>query len=382
VCRLWRSIATAEVLATKWLQLVEREKRYCQSDGWAGEWRWPLPSWRGTALAGHGGNAVTAVACLTDGRLASGSGDDGTIIVWSSEGVPLRTIGPQARNPDSFDPVTEEEEKKKKKKTPIRFKKFLVAGEDNSLTVVMNDTDAEDNPWRCESVWSWDAVGEKVKHGDVVGSVTAIAVAGAVAQQCDHEVTAVAYEGVNYRINTWNDGGHGTTEHRGVVYAVAVDGRGMLFLGGGGGENGTIWTYFNSRWDRERRPKYELEDVFEVAHGGSVNALVIDPSSCNLISGGDDHLVKVWVIGDDCSLTLRCILPGLPDAVLTVAVGYVGPNGTVVAGAYDGTLSVWTNGCATLTTSQRGEDPIDNLAMCPDGTICTVSRGSSVIIVT
>lgn len=136
--------------------------------------------------------------------------------------------------------------------------------------------------------------------------------------------------------------------HAGSVRSVAVTTDGAWIVSGGDDHTVRIWDLASGR----------LERTLE-GHTGSVNSVAVAPDGARIFSGGDDHTVRIW---DLASGRLELTLEGHTGPVGDVGVTTDGRR--LVSSGRDSSVRVWDPLSGQEIASWPLDPGIDVLASC------------------
>jgi WD40 repeat protein len=109
-------------------------------------------------------------------------------------------------------------------------------------------------------------------------------------------------------------------------------------------------------------------------HTDAVWAVALSPDGRRLVSGGADHLIKIWDLQTGQVLSS---LSGHTDAIRAIALS---PDGqTLVSGSGDRTIKIWNLKTSKLTSTLEEVSPIWSVAFSPDGQTLVSGNGTGTL---
>jgi WD40 repeat protein len=104
-----------------------------------------------------------------------------------------------------------------------------------------------------------------------------------------------------------------------------------------------------------------LEMVIQDGHSRQVSSLSVSPDSKYILSGGYDHLLKIWSVDGKLIRTIDNIDPVHSNAVFS-------PDGRyILSGQYHRTLKIWDIGGKLIHAIATDSDLVQGVAFSPDG---------------
>jgi len=312
-------------------------------------------------LAGHAGE-VNSVAVSADGRLALSGSEDGTVKVWDlTSGQEVRPLAGHA-------------------------------GEVNSVAVSADGRLALSGSRETVKVWDLTS-GRELRplagHADLVSSV-AVSADGRLALSGSRDGAVKVWD------LTSGQELRPLAGHSEWVNSVAVSADGRLALSGSRDETVRVWDLTSGQ---ELRPL--------AGHAGEVNSVAVSADGRLALSGSRDETVKVWdvqtgqelrslaahwqvfsvAVSADGRLALAAArgkvkvwdltsgqelrtLAGHADLVSSVAVSADGR--LALSGSHDCTVKVWDLETGQCLATLPFEDPLQSLALAPDGATVVV----------
>ena len=122
---------------------------------------------------------------------------------------------------------------------------------------------------------------------------------------------------------------------------------------------------------RQPAPPRTLQSPSVLTYGGDVECLAFSPDGRRLVSGHDDHALRVWELPSGRPLH---VIKGHTERIVCVAFS---PDGrTIASGGIDGTVRLWDAATGQPRLTFTGHtDEIGGLVFTPDGQ--TVLSGGS-----
>ncbi|NEO89455.1 MAG: protein kinase [Moorea sp. SIO3G5] len=152
--------------------------------------------------------------------------------------------------------------------------------------------------------------------------------------------------------------------HSNSVRSIAVSPDSNYLVSGSNDHTVKIWNL----------PKGELVRTLN-GHDGNVYSVAITPDGENIASGGDDNTIKIWNLKRG---QLKKNLTGHQGFISSVAISSDGK--TLVSGSYDQTIKVWNLHTGKLKQTLTGETNwVSSVVISPDGKTLVSGNGGNTI---
>lgn len=110
-----------------------------------------------------------------------------------------------------------------------------------------------------------------------------------------------------------------------------------------------------------------------IGHNDQVSSVAISPNGKSLVSGSEDHSIKIWNLSTGTLIRTLSHSNGVTDVAIS-------PDGqTLVTSSRDNTVKIWNLSTGTLVLTLSHSHPVASVAISPDGQTLVSASGNNTI---